>query len=426
MNMFQMKLSFLFWGITNGWPIPSDRQSDQRFLSNYDQQFGKELDMRRDNRTDLPRCGVPDVAEYTIIERGLKWSSTIISYRIVNYTPDLPPVEVDWVIRESLMVWSKVTPLQFIQLHNGTADLMISFGVQDHGDLFPFDGPSGVLAHAFPPGEHLGGDIHFDEEETWTVDSGGCGLFPVALHEFGHTLGLGHSNNPQALMYPIYTYFSSESFTLPVDDIWGIQELYGSRPSSVILPTICRQEVPMDAIARWGDSTLIFKDRRVWYHHPLLPESKVFTTSSLWKDFPGSIDAVYNSPVKDTIYLFKGRKFWAVNGSTLMSEERGDIAEFGFPENVRKIDATFHDRGKEQTFFFTGDLCWRYDERQKQMEIGFPVPLDSLFPGVGNKVDAAYRHENGYIYFYHKRTQIVYNPSNNYVTDVSEKFSTLC
>jgi predicted Zn-dependent protease len=52
-------------------------------------------------------------------------------------------------------------------------------------------------------------------------------LFLVAAHEFGHSLGLGHSRDPGALMYPNYIYKNPDTFQLPLDDVNGIQSLYG-------------------------------------------------------------------------------------------------------------------------------------------------------------------------------------------------------
>lgn len=54
----------------------------------------------------------------------------------------------------------------------------------EHGDFYPFDGPSGLLAHAFPPGPNYGGDAHFDDDETWTSSSKGNISYNDIIHDY--------------------------------------------------------------------------------------------------------------------------------------------------------------------------------------------------------------------------------------------------
>ncbi|XP_074716295.1 matrilysin [Strix uralensis] len=179
-----------------------------------------------------PRCGVPDIAEYNTFPGNPRWKKTHLTYKIVRYTTDLPQKKVDDAIRRAFMVWSDVTPLQFQRVFNRPADIVIAFARREHGDGYPFDGRGNTLAHAFAPGEGLGGDAHFDDDERWSEFNKEVNLFLVAAHEFGHSLGLGHSNVPEALMYPVYSYVNPATFRLSADDKRGIWKLYGRKSSN--------------------------------------------------------------------------------------------------------------------------------------------------------------------------------------------------
>ena len=173
-----------------------------------------------------PRCGFPDTADFVL--EGRKWSKTALTYSYSEFTPDLSQAQVRGALTQAFNLWAAVTPLTFTEVTSG-ADIVIRFVGGNHGDGNAFDGPSGVLAHAFyPPPNNgaLAGDVHFDEAETWTVNlpPSGIDLATVAGHEIGHALGLAHSNVTGALMYAFY---GGAHRNLESDDIAGIQAIYG-------------------------------------------------------------------------------------------------------------------------------------------------------------------------------------------------------
>ncbi|XP_005077378.1 matrix metalloproteinase-27 isoform X1 [Mesocricetus auratus] len=371
----------------------------------------------------VPRCGVPDVGQYGYTLPG--WRKHNLTYRIMNYTPDMTRADVDEAIEKALEVWSKVTPLMFTKISKGVADIMIAFRTRVHG-WCPryFDGPLGVLGHAFPPGLGLGGDTHFDEDENWTAKDGeGFNLFLVAAHEFGHSLGLSHSSDQTALMFPNYVSLDPSKYPLSQDDIDGIQSIYGSprkapaKPKASPEPHACTDPgLAMDAITTFRREVMFFKGRHLWRTYTDIADVEFELIASFWPSLPADLQAAYESP-RDQILVFKDENFWVIRGYAILSGYPKSIHTLGFPRRVKKIDAAVCDHNTRKTFFFVGIWCWRYDEVARAMDKGFPQRIVKRFPGIGLRVDSAFQHK-GFFYFFRGSRQFEYDIKTKNITRV--------
>lgn len=162
--------------------------------------------------------------------------SAALQYSFQKLTAKLPSDQARSGVLRAFREWAKYAQLTFSETAQIFAPrtLNVLFAAGDHGDGFPFDGPGGVLAHTFYPSppnpEPLAGDLHFDDAENWHIGAD-VDLFSVALHETGHALGLGHSDQPSAVMYPYYRQVSG----LSAEDVGAILDLYaavGTQPSN--------------------------------------------------------------------------------------------------------------------------------------------------------------------------------------------------
>lgn len=217
--MFSIFAFFSLLVFTQGVPLPPNTQLEVN-------------SKKAEQRSVQSFCGVVEDNETS--PNIISFNRNNLTYRILNFTPDLSSVLVRHDINKALSIWEGATKLKFREIFYGKADITFRFVKKNHRDAYRFDGRGGVLAHAFFPGmKKYGGDVHFDEDETWTHGpSTGSDLFYVSTHEIGHAIGLLHSKEVNSVMYPTYPGYTP-NLTLHKDDILAIQKLYSSTSGCV-------------------------------------------------------------------------------------------------------------------------------------------------------------------------------------------------
>ncbi|XP_043091592.1 matrix metalloproteinase-25 [Puntigrus tetrazona] len=382
-----------------------------------------------------PRCSLPDTISSEDLLKGkrrgkeklkrkytlprLRWDKTDITWSVQEFpspsmSPTLHPGLVRLILTSALQVWSDVTPLRF---HPSSYDpspqieIKVTFVSGYHEDGYPFDGRGGTLAHAFFPGKgDLAGDTHFDDGESWSYGdwSSSTDLFTVAVHEFGHALGLFHSSSNDSIMKPYYRgpVGDMHSFSLSLEDRLKIQALYGKKqafkPSAQLttthLPHFSTPAPPpydpetsadrcqggYDAVANIRGEVFFFRGPHFWrvHHSSSLMSLTAALIHRFWIGLPSEtarVDAVYERR-DGHIVFFIGNQYWVFRDTASLPGYPRPLSEWGLCTSAGgrpdRVEAVFVWPHNGKTYLFSDGEYWRFDEMgtERMLEEGYPKP----------------------------------------------------
>lgn len=154
-----------------------------------------------------------------------RWSKRTLTWCITGTLPRVSEEDEQAVYAKAWSLWAKVANIIPVYTTNArTADVRMGAG--------QIDGPLGTLAQSqLPNGTNSPLWQTYDTAEAWSPamskaqwPSGTIPLLITATHELGHVLGLGHSQDKNAVMF---WQLNTNAWEPQTDDIREIQARYG-------------------------------------------------------------------------------------------------------------------------------------------------------------------------------------------------------
>lgn len=155
-------------------------------------------------------------------------------------------------VRQAFDAWAQVADISFREVTDASS-------VQIRFAMDAIDGVSNTLGFADSLFSSSDGgatyttdsvQVIFDTAENWTTTA----FLSTAIHEIGHALGIGHSEDPNAIMAAVVV---NENYgtSLTQDDINAVQAIYGAATTTPTTPTVTIPEVDLGVYRFFNSST---------------------------------------------------------------------------------------------------------------------------------------------------------------------------